>query len=456
MLQDPTPELDVLADADERARRWTAGIGARPVFPTADALRGLAHFDEPLPAYGRGAAATLRLLDEYGSPAAVETNGGRYFGFVTGATLPAAAAADRLVLAWDNGALGHVTSPVAAAVERVAGRWLLDILDLPRDSAVGFTTSATAGTLIAVATARRSLLARQGWDVDRRGLGGAPEIRVVVSDLAHVAVLKALRVLGFGLDNLIVAPTDAHGRVDPARLPPLDAGTILILQAGEVNTGEFDPFEQLVPRARAAGAWTHVDGAFGLWARASAHRALTGGVDGADSWTVDGHKWLNTPYDAAMVVVRDPQALAETMNADAEYSTTAADSQRNLTLEFSRRARGVPVWAALRSLGRDGVADLVERTVAMSADLAAGLRVAGYTVLNRVVLNQIIASAGSDDETLRVVDEAQASGRTWFGSSRWRGRPVLRISVSSWRTRPEDIRDLLELLRELRREPLGR
>lgn len=449
-------EMDVLADADERARRYVAGIGHRPVFPSDAAVENLRRFDEPLPAHGAGDTDTLRLLDEYGTPATVESNGARYFGFVVGASLPAAAAVDRLVLAWDNGALGHVTSPAAAAVERVAGRWLLDILDLPRDSAVGFTTSATAGTLIALVAARRALLARQGWDVDRRGLAGAPQIRVVVPERAHVVVRKALRVLGFGLDNLVVAPADEYGRVDPARLPELDRSTILILQAGEVNTGECDPFDRIVAPARAAGAWIHVDGAFGLWARASAHRGLTDGVDGADSWTVDGHKWLNTPYDTAMVVVRDPAALAEAMNSDAAYSTTSADPQKNLTLEFSRRARGVPVWAALRSLGRDGVADLVERTVAMTAEVAAGLRASGYTVLNRVVLNQIIASAGTDEQTARVIAAAQASGRTWFGSSVWGGRLVLRISVSSWRTRPEHIHDLLDLLGELRQDEFPR
>jgi glutamate/tyrosine decarboxylase-like PLP-dependent enzyme len=444
-------EMQLMEEADRRARAYTEGIGSRPVFPTSDAVEGLVTFDEPLPDRGRDAAETLRLLDEYGTPATVETNGGRYFGFVTGAALPAAAAAERLVLAWDNAGLAHVTSPTAAKVETVAARWVLDALDLPAGAGVGFTTSAGAGTVIALAAARRALLRNQGWDVDEHGLTGAPRVRVVASELAHVVITKALRVLGFGTAQIAVAPTDEFGRVDPGLLPPIDDKTIVVLQAGEVNTGEFDPFAEIIPTARAAGAWVHVDGAFGLWARASPlHRHLTDGVEGADSWTIDGHKWLNTPYDSAMVILADRHQLAETMISDAAYSRTSADSQKNLTLEFSRRPRGIAIWAALRTLGRDGVADLVDRTVALAAEISDGLRESGYTVLGRGVINQIIARADTQEETARIVAAAQASGRTWFGTSVWRGEPVMRISVSSWRTTAADVDDLLDLLRELK------
>lgn len=445
-------EIQLLEDADRRARAYTAGIGKRPVFPPDDALAGLASFDEQLPDRGRDAEETLELLDGYGTPATVETNGGRYFGFVTGASLPVAAAAERLVLAWDNAGLGFITSPTAAKVEAIAARWVLDVLDLPPQSGVGFTTSAGAGTVIALSAARRSLLRRHGWDIDEHGLIGAPALRVVASASAHVVVTKALRVLGFGAAQIHLAATDEHGRIDPGALPPIDAMTIVVLQAGEVNTGEFDPFGEIIPAARAAGAWVHVDGAFGLWARASsAHRDLTDGVDGADSWTVDGHKWLNTPYDSAMVILADPGVLAEAMNSDAAYSATSAASQKNLTLEFSRRPRGIAVWAALRTLGRDGVAELVDRTVDMATRMADELRDAGYTVLSRGVINQIVASAGTAEETARIVAAAQASGRTWFGASVWRGQPVMRISVSSWRTTAADVDDLLDLLRELKK-----
>lgn len=449
---DPHPdrELTVLRDADDRALRYVAGIGDRPVYPDADAVAALSAFREPLSDDGHGAASTVELLDRVGSAAAVETNGSRYFGFVIGGTLPVAAAADRLALAWDNSASSATGSPALAAIEKVAGEWLVDILDLPRESAVGFSTSAASGTVVALAAARRTILRRAGWDLDQHGLHNAPGVRVVASELAHVVVTKALRVLGFGLDAVTFAPTDADGRIDPARLPEIDARTILILQAGEVNTGEFDPFERIMDAGGDLAGWVHVDGAFGLWARASRHRALTAGVERADSWTVDGHKWLNTPYDSAAVIVRDRTALVSAMHAGAAYSAATADDQMNLTLEFSRRARGLTIWAALRALGRRGVADQIERAVDLAAEAAAGLRDAGYTVLNRPVLNQVLVRAEDDAATARILAAAQASGKTWFGGTVWRGRPAFRISISSWRTRSEDIAELVALLRELR------
>lgn len=435
-------EEALLADADRRAALYLQGAAQRRPFPGADALAGLGAFDELLPDRGRGEDDTLALLDGAGSPATVASNGPRYFGFVIGAALPAAAAADRLLLAWNQCASSHDTSPVCAAVEKVAARWLLDILDLPRDSAVGFGTSATAGTIACLAAARRTLLARVGWDFDRDGLAGSPEIRIILSAAAHVSVRKAVRLLGFGMARVIEAPVDGFGRVDPTRLPPLDGRTIVCLQAGEVNTGEFDPFDAIIPVARGAGAWVHVDGAFGLWARASTRRRLTIGVEAADSWTTDGHKWLNTPYDGAIAVCRDAGALAEAMNSDAAYFTSSRYAQKNLTLEFSRRPRGVAIWAALRSLGREGVAQLVERHCGYAARLADHLRRAGFEVLNRVVLNQVLVRCATDVQTLAVWQAVVDSGGTWFGPTTWNGRPAFRISVSSWRTGAEEI-DLL-------------
>jgi aromatic-L-amino-acid decarboxylase len=438
-------ELALLADADRRARDYLAAAAARRVFPDAGALAALARFDEPLPDAGRPGDETLALLDAVGTPATVASNGPRYYGFVIGAALPAAAAADRLLLAWDQCASSWDNSPAAATLEAVAAGWVLDALALPRESAVGFGTSATACGVACLTAARRTLLARAGWDFDRLGVDGAPALRVVVPETAHVTVRKALRVLGFGLDRLVVAPVDEHGRVDPARLPALDARTILCLQAGEVNTGEFDPFAELVPRARAAGAWVHVDGAFGLWARASREAAaLAEGVELADSWTTDGHKWLNTPYDGAMAVCRDAGALAAAMNGDAVYAAAGAgplgrDAQKNLTLEFSRRARGVPVWAALRTLGRDGVGAMVDRHRAQARRLADGLRAAGFDVVNRVVLNQVLVRCATDAATLEARAEALATGDLWFGPTVWRGRPAFRLSVSSWRTTDADV-----------------
>ena len=328
---------------------------------------------------------------------------------------------------------------------------MLEALDLPRESAVGFGTSATACTLSCLAAARRVLLGRCGWDFDADGLAGAPEIKVVISELAHITVKKALRVLGFGMRRVIIAPVNAHGQVDPTRLPPLDDRSILCLQAGEVNTGEFDPFDQILPLAKRVGAWVHVDGAFGIWARASSLAHLTRGVEAADSWTTDAHKWLNTPYDCAMAICRDSTALAAAMNSDAAYSASTPDAQKNLTLEFSRRARGIPVWAALRTLGREGIARLVEQHCALAHRIAAGLREARLEVLNRVVLNQVLFRGETDVQTLAIKDAVQTSGKAWFGGTVWQGRPALRISVSSWRTDSGDADALVELLATIKR-----
>jgi glutamate/tyrosine decarboxylase-like PLP-dependent enzyme len=444
-------EAGLLEDADARARRYLEDPGGRAVFPDASAVGGLSAFDEPMPVDGQDAAGTVRLLDEAGSPATVCSNGPNYFGFVIGATLPAAAAAERIAIAWDQCASSFDNSPVADRIEKVAARWVLETLDLPRDAAVGFGTSASACGLACLTAARRTLLERKGWDFDRKGLQGAPEIRVIVSEMVHVTILKSLRMMGFGLDNIIRAPVDEHCRIDADRLPPLDDATILCLQAGEVNTGEFDPFRPLIASAQAAGAWVHVDGAFGLWARASrSHRGLTAGIEGADSWTADGHKWLNTPYDGAFGICREAVHLAAAMNSDAAYASASADSQKNLGIEFSRRARGIPIWAALRTLGRNGVAELVERHCRQARRLAEGLHAAGIEVLNRVPLNQVLARLGDDDATHALRRRAVDSGKIWFGPTVFRGRAAFRLSVSSWRTTDEDIDRAIRLLSELK------
>ncbi|WP_397453132.1 pyridoxal phosphate-dependent decarboxylase family protein [Pseudomonas sp. NA-150] len=440
-------ESELVQNADRRALAYLEGVNERRVFPDKAALDSLVAFDEPLPEAGKPAHETLALLDEVGSAATVSTNGPRYFGFVVGAALPVAAAAERLMLAWDNGAALPLTSPACAAVEDIAAKWMLDILDLPRQSAVGFGTSATACSLTCLAAARHAMLLKAGWDSAENGLFGAPEIRVVVSEKVHVTILKALRILGFGASRLLMAPVDEHGRIDPDRLPALDDKTIVCLQAGEVNTGEFDPFSSIIAKARNAGAWVHIDGAFGLWARTSPTlRHHTDGVEQADSWTVDGHKWLNTPYDCAMAICKDPAMLAAAMNSDAVYATGTSSAQKNLTLEFSRRARGVPVWAALRTLGRQGVAQMIDRHCAQATYLANALREAGFDVLNRVVLNQVMVKGLTDDETRAIQATAHDSGEAWFGMSAWNGTPVFRLSLSSWRTTDADVTRLANLL----------
>lgn len=440
-------EDQLLQEADRRGRSYVSGAETRRVFPSDQDVAALSGFDEALPDQGRPAAETIALIDDLGSPATVASNGPNYFGFVIGASLPVAAAAERLALAWDQCASTEDGSPTAYALEQQASKWMLEILDLPRSSAVAFGTSATACGLSCLAAARADLLARQGWDVVNDGLHGAPEVKVVVPASTHVTVRKALQVLGFGWNRVVKAPVDDQGRILPDQLPDMDATTLLVLQAGEVNTGEFDDFAAIIPRAKAAGAWVHVDGAFGLWARAAPGlRDLTTGIEGADSWTTDGHKWLNTPYDGAMAICRDPQALARVMNSDAAYSTASAEAQKNLTLEFSRRARGIPIWAALRSLGKAGIADLVTGHHNQARRICAALEEAGFEVLNRVVLNQVLVRGGDDAATEVILQKVQQSGTSWFGGTVWQDRPAFRISLSSFRTQDRHVDQLINLL----------
>ena len=441
-------EQDLIIAADARASAYSRSVNTRPVYPNAAQIEALGAFEENLPERGSDALDMLALLDDVGSPATSVSTGPHYLGFVIGGLLPAAAAADRMVSVWDQCASSHMNSPVAAKLEEIAGRWVLDILDLPRTSAVGFGTSATACGLSCFAAARRELLARAGWDLDNDGLIGAPEIKVVVSDISHVTIFKALRILGFGKKHLLIAKTDARGRIDPETLPPLDDKTILCLQAGEVNTGDFDPFIPLMEMAQAAGAWVHVDGAFGLWARATkTHRHLTEGLELADSWTTDGHKWLNTPYDSAMAIVKDGDAFARALNADAVYATAETHAQKNLTLEFSRRARGIPIWAALKTLGRAGVCEMVERHCAQARMLAKGIDGKnGIKVLTDVPLNQVLCTATGDETPAAFMARMNATGKIWFGTTVWQGKPAFRLSVSSWRTTDADIERAIAVL----------
>jgi glutamate/tyrosine decarboxylase-like PLP-dependent enzyme len=439
----------LLADAARRAAAYLDGLAARRVAPDAAALARLDGLDAPLPPGPTSPAEVLARLDAL-SPATVATAGPRYFGFVTGGSLPAALAANVLAAAWDQNAARAVMSPVAAALEAVALRWCLEALALPAGAAGAFVTGATTANFAALGAARRAVLAREGWDVEAKGLFGAPPIRVVVGDEVHVSVLKALAMLGLGRERVERVPADGQGRMRADALPALDARTILCLQAGNVNTGAFDPAAEIVPRARAAGAWVHVDGAFGLWARASPSRAaLAAGCEGADSWAIDAHKWLNVPYDSALAIVRDPAALRGAMGVQAAYLVGDASREpSDFTPELSRRARGVEIWAALASLGRAGLAELVERCCRHAARFARGLEAAGFRVLNDVVLNQVLVSFGDADRTRRAVEALQADGTCWCGGTAWQGQAAMRVSVSSWATGDEDVeRSLAAMLR---------
>jgi glutamate/tyrosine decarboxylase-like PLP-dependent enzyme len=439
---------DLLRDAAARAIRYRREVGTRPVWPTAAAVETLARLDQALPATRQDDAAVLALLDEIASPATVASSGGRYFGFVTGSSLPATLAANWLAGAWDQNAGSVIQSPAAARLEEIATRWMLDVLGLPGDCGAGFVTCATVANFSGLAAARHALLARKGWDVEKRGLFGAPPIRVVVGEEVHVSVLKALGLLGLGRDRVVRVPVDDQGRMRADALPPLDDHTILCIQAGNVNTGAFDPAEAIVPQAKRAGAWVHVDGAFGLWAAATPALAhLLPKYADADSWATDAHKWLNVPYDCGIVFVREPQHLRDAMSTSAAYLVRGDRREPwDYTPEFSRRARGVEVWAALRTLGREGLADLVERSCHHASRFAGGLRRAGCAILNDVVINQVLVSFGDPEMTRQVIAAVQAEGTCWVGGTVWQGHTAMRISVSSWATTDDDVEHSLSAI----------
>jgi glutamate/tyrosine decarboxylase-like PLP-dependent enzyme len=432
---------ELLRDAMQRAARYLDGLAERRAFPSEEALAGLTRFDEPLPDAPTDPAQVLALLDEIGSPATVASAGGRYFGFVIGGALPASLAANWLAGAWDQNGFSITSSPVAAALERTALRWLLDVLHLPPEAEVGFVSGATMANFSGLAAARHAILARQGWDVEAQGLFGAPPITVVVGQEVHVSLLKALSMVGFGRDRVIRVPVDDQGRMRADALPPLDASTIVCIQSGNVNSGAFDPAAEICARAHEAGAWVHVDGAFGLWILADPARAhLAAGVPDADSWACDAHKWLNVPYDSGLVFCRNAEHLRAAMSVSAAYlvNPDVRDPSR-YTPELSRRARGIEVWAALRSLGRQGLADLIERTCVYATRIADCMREAGFEVLNEVEINQVLVSFGDADRPRRVIARMQADGVLWAGGTEWHGRAAMRISVSSWATTDADI-----------------
>lgn len=432
---------ELLTDACARAGRYLSGIHARCVAPDQESIARLTEFREPVPDRPCDPLQVLSLLDETGSNATVASTGGRYFGFVTGGTLPVALAANWLAGAWDQNAALGVMSPVAATLEEVVLGWLRDLLGLPLSCGAGFVTGATMANLSCLAAARHALLQRAGWDVEDNGLFGAPPLTVIVGDEVHVSLLKALSLLGLGRSRVLRTPADRQGRMRPDVLPPLNDRTIICVQAGNVNTGAFDPVEKICARARESNAWVHVDGAFGLWAAAAPGRAhLTAGFGEADSWATDCHKWLNVPYDSGLAFVREPQHLRAAMVVNAAYLQTMDSREPSqYTPEASRRARAVEVWAALRSLGRQGLAEMVERNCRLAARFADRFREAGYAILNEVVLNQVLVYFGDADTTRHIISELQKEGTCWCGATEWQGQAAMRISVSCWATTEEDI-----------------
>jgi glutamate/tyrosine decarboxylase-like PLP-dependent enzyme len=441
-------ERELLLRTAEIAAEFLETLPTRRVFPSTSIDELGAALGGPLP---DGPSDPLEVIERLASEAergVVATPSGRYFGYVIGGAVPAALAADWLASAWDQCAAFGVLGPSASVVEEVAGGWLKELFGLPVSSSFAFTTGCQMAHVTALAAARHAVLEREGWDIGEEGLAGSPRITVVAGSARHATLDRALRLLGIGTSQIVVVAADDQGRMDTGALrSALDrvrGPSIVCAQAGEVNTGAFDSLAEIAELTRSAEAWLHVDGAFGLWAAASAaHRHLVDGLAGADSWAADAHKWLNVPYDCGVVFCADPKAHRAAMTSHAAYFADAGAWRRDAfdwTPESSRRARGFTVYAALRSLGREGVAELVERCCARADQFAAGIsKLPGCTVLNDVVLNQVLFRFEDDRTTDEVLACVQASGDAWLGGTSWDGRSAIRLSVSNWRTSERDI-----------------
>jgi len=437
------------------AIKYLDELGNRKVAPSSEAINNLEIFREPLPKSSTNPEQVIRMLDDIGSPATMAMAGPRFFGFVIGGSLPAALAASWLASAWDQNSALYQVTPATALIEEVALGWLVDLFGLPADSGGAFVTGATVANFTGLAAARHDVLKKADWNVEADGLFGAPPISVIVGEEAHPTLFKSLGMLGLGRNRVIRVPVDGQGRILADAFPQISGPTIVCTQAGNVNTGAFDPIGKICDVAHENGAWVHVDGAFGLWATTtSLHAPLTKGIDKADSWATDAHKWLNVPYDSGITLVRNPHVLQAAMAITAEYLPTAS-AYRNpsdFTPELSRRARGIEVWTALRQLGRQGIADMIEGCCRHARRFAEVLGDAGYEILNDVVLNQVLVSFGEPETTQKVIEGIQQDGICWCGTTTWQDRTAMRISVSSWATRDEDVEMSLESMLRIARK----
>ena len=433
---------EIFKQSQQYAFDYLDTIFNRNVYPTEEAIVDLSKFDEIMPEQPTAAEQVLEYLNRYGSPATTATLGGRYFGFVTGSALPIGLAAKHLASVWDQSPTMNVLSPIGSKLESVIERWLIELFNLPEDTCAGFVSGTSMANICGIAAARNRILKLNNWDITKKGLYGAPKIRIVTGKHAHSSVLKAIAVLGLGHDSIVWVDVDEQGRIIPELIPDLDEHTLLILQAGNVNSGAFDDFKTICQKARQANAWTHIDGAFGLWAGAVDElKFLTEGMELADSWAVDGHKTLNTPYDSGIILCRDKEAMTESLHASGSY-IIKSDRRDGMdyTPEMSRRARCIELWAIMKYLGRAGIDHMVltmhHRAVQFAEEIS---QVKGFTVANEVVFNQIIVRCENDDLTDRVLSKIQILRDCWLGGSVWHGKKVMRVSVCSWATTEQDI-----------------
>ncbi len=433
---------DLLRSAAERAIHYLEGLDNRAVRPDPVAVARLKEFDIPFPEQPVEPSAVLAMLDELASPATMGMAGRRFFGFVIGGSLPVSLAANWMAGAWDQNSALYQVTPATAYLEQVALQWLITLFGLPPASGGAFVTGATLANFTALAAARHAVLERAGWSVESDGLFGAPPITLIVGEEVHPSLIKSLGLLGLGRSRVVRVPVDGQGRMRAQTIPPIKGPAIVCAQAGNVNTGSFDPLDEICERVHGAGAWVHVDGAFGLWAAvAPTRKHLVKGIAEADSWATDAHKWLNVPYDCGLAFVRDREALRAAMSITAEYLPTETEFRNpsDYAPELSRRARGVEVWSALMSLGRSDLEEMIERSCRQARRFAEGLTEAGYRILNDVVLNQVLVSFGDAEMTQGVIEAIQADGTCWCGGTVWQGQTAMRISVSSWATTDDDV-----------------
>jgi glutamate/tyrosine decarboxylase-like PLP-dependent enzyme len=432
---------NLFVKAQEYGVQYLENVFDRSVYPESDAIKNLTVFDEDMPKSTANAFDIINTLNEFGAPATVSQIGGRYFGFVCGSAVPAGLAAKTLASYWDQNAAMNVLSPIAAKLETVVENWLNHIFNFPERTKAGFVSGTSMATFCGLAAARYRMLKRLNWDINDKGLIGAPRIRIVTGKQAHSTVLKAIGLLGFGKDNIEWVDVDAQGRIMPHIIPELDDRTIVVVQAGNVNSGSFDNFTEICTKARNASAWVHVDGAFGLWAAASKKLChLTKGVEWANSWSVDGHKTLNTPYDCGIILCEDQEAFVAALHMTGSY-IILSESRDGMffTPEMSRRARIIELWATLKYLGKAGIDQMItglhERAVQFSNELKDN----GFEILNDVVFNQVLVSCGNNELTEKTMKHIQEERVCWVGGSKWVGKSVIRISVSSWATTKEDV-----------------
>ena len=434
---------NVFKSAQEYSFDYIDNIFNRNVFPTEQALEDLSNFDENLPLKGSEATAVLTQLHQHGNKATTATLGGRYFGFVCGSAVPVGIAAKNLASFWDQSPSMNVLSPIGNKLESIVQNWLVELFQLPKSTVAGFVSGTSAANLCALAAARYHIYAKNNWDINKQGLRNAPEIRIVTGKQAHSTVLKAVSILGLGIDTIEWVDVDKQGRIIPESIPELDKNTLLILQAGNVNSGAYDNFDSICNKAQKADAWVHIDGAFGLWAQAvNELKHLTKGIEKANSWAVDGHKTLNTPYDSGIVLCKDEKALINALQMSGSYIIESKKERDGMfyTPEMSRRARVIELWAILKHLGKEGIDEMIltmhQRAKQFTSEIK---KIDGFEVKNNVVFNQVLVNCKTDELTEKVLQKIQELRDCWLGGSVWFDKKVMRVSICSWATTEEDI-----------------